>query len=70
MIDLSLKYNQDFKHCNIVEDIFKDTDGAEDENALNLNNRNSGNYSNDNAKHSLSKKKKIIFILRIIMHNY
>ncbi|HOC96485.1 MAG TPA: hypothetical protein PLM63_01930 [bacterium] len=41
MKDLSLKYNQDFKHTNAVEDIFKDIESDKDNNVLSVDKRNS-----------------------------
>lgn len=58
MQNLSLKYNQDFKKADLVEDIFEDVEVSNkgDSNILSLNNRNGDSKISDDKKIKINKK--------------
>lgn len=63
MPKLALKYNQDFRENNTVEDIFEDVEvsNKDDNNVLSLSERNSADI-NKGVEKSKNVNKKILFL--------
>lgn len=65
MPNLSLKYNQNFRKNNLVEDMFEDIESGKkgDDNILSLNSRNSATVKDNKEKKTTDKKRYLLFSL-------